>query len=233
MGVTTRRCGKPVAEPHGSHRGLVRAGTLDATARPRLHFLAGIGTSLAVLAAAGCAGSGVHAQDPSGSSSPAPSSSSPATQSAEQRAGAAAVTQVIRYEQMLDDLALHPARSLNELYTVGTQPDVTDEIATLLRFRQNGDRQSGIRRVTGTRVSSVSLRSDRAHRPPVYPTVQVSACVDVSGVTGVDRQGKSIVAPDRKRFQLTELTLVNSSYPDPTGWKVSKVTDQEQQTCHV
>jgi hypothetical protein len=45
---------------------------------------------------------------------------------------------VRKYERTLDGLARDPHRSLDELYDVSTQPDVTNEIAFLNRFRAAG-----------------------------------------------------------------------------------------------
>ena len=232
MGVTTERCRRTDAPHAGAGRAPITVSRLTRD-RVRSRLTAVAVAAVTVIVAAGCGGSGVPAQTPSVTSDPTSSSSSRPAQTEQQLAGAEAVAQVIRYERLLDDLALDRSRSLDQLYTVGTQPDVTDEIATLLRFRSSGDRQTGSRRVTSTRIDRVSLRIDGSRRPPLYPTVNITACVDVSAIKGVDRSGRSLVARGRTPYQLTRLTLINTSYPDQSGWKVSKVTDVEQQSCRV
>jgi hypothetical protein len=179
-----------------------------------------------VVVAAGCGGSGVHAQTPSGTTDPTPSIASPTPQSEEQQAGAAAVTQVIRYEQLLDDLALHPSRSLNQLYAVATQPDVTDEIGFLNRFRGSHDRQTGRGRVISTKVDAVDLQG-----ATTKPTARVTICLYVGDVRAYDRSGKSIVPKSRKPYYLTHLTLVNVKYPAPSGWLVERVSATEEPSC--
>lgn len=182
---------------------------------------------------AGCGGSGVHAETGSVTSGPTVPSPTATTQTVQQQAGAAAVARVIDYERVLGELATDPSKPLDTLYTVATQPDVTDEIRALLQQRAAHDRQAGSARVTSSRVQNVSLTNSPRGQPAVYPRVQVAACVDVSGVQGFDPSGKSIVSKGRLPFLLTELTLTNARYPDPSGWLVSTVSDKERPTCHV
>lgn len=188
---------------------------------------------LTVAAVAGCGGSGVHAQTGPVTSAPTVPSPTVTTQSAQQQAAAAAIARVIDYEKVLGELATTPSMSLDTLYTVAAQPDVADEVRSLLQQRAAHDTQTGSGQVTSSKVDSISLANDAQSQPPVYPRVQVTACVDVSSVQGFDPSGKSIVAKGRLPFLLTKLTLTNSRYPDSSGWLVSTVSDEEKPACHV
>jgi hypothetical protein len=134
------------------------------------------------------------------------------------------------YERTLDELAIDDHLSLDRLYRVSTQPDVTNEIAFLNRFRSRQDRQHGTSQVTGSRVDAVHLPSGA---DPGNATARVTICLDVGEVRAVDPSGKSIIAKSRKRFYLTRLDMVNRRYPARDGWLVQRVSAKEQQSCSV
>jgi hypothetical protein len=189
---------------------------------------------LVTLSVAACGGSGVNAQagpTPSTSTVAPTPSHTPAPPTKSELAGAAASAQVVKYERLLDALSIHPRMSLDRLYTVSTEPDVTEEISSLNQFREARDRQVGTSQVEGTRVDHVSLTDHRAGRHPAYPTVHITTCVDVRRVRGFGPNGKSIVPKGRKAYLFTHLTLVNTKYPDTSNWLVSKVTDKETSAC--
>jgi hypothetical protein len=188
-----------------------------------------------ILLAAGCGGSGVDAQSAPPTTQPSLASPRPTVTvlTEQQRAGQAAAARVPIYERLLSELAIHRKMSLNKLYSVSTQPDVNEEISSLNVFRESGDRQTGLGRVVGARVDHVSLAARPGARHAVRPTVGITACVDVRGVHGFAPNGRSIVPRGRKAYLLTHLTLVNINYPDPSKWRVSKVTDQEDRSCHL
>jgi hypothetical protein len=189
-----------------------------------------------LVAIAGCGGSGKRTADGVTPSVPAATvlrsgSSETLHPTKRQRAVTAAATQVHRYERLLSELAVHKDESLNRLDSVSTEPDLAEEIRSLNRFREAHDRQSGIARITDTRVIGVSLTSHPNRHPRTYPTVRVTTCVDVKGVHGYGPSGGSIVAKNRKSYLFTHLTLVNRTYPRASGWLVSKVSDREQNSC--
>lgn len=184
-------------------------------------------------AASACGGSGVHAQTGPIESTPATAVSSPSTSSdptPRQRAVAAVTAQAVAYEHTLDELAIHRHLSLDRLYRVSTQPDVTNEIAFLNRFRSRGDRQRGSSRVTASRVDTVRLPSVSG---PGMATARVTICLDVGAVRAFDPSGKSIVTKSRKRFYLTRLDMVNRRYPVGNAWLVKHVSAKEQRSCSV
>jgi hypothetical protein len=185
---------------------------------------------MVMLVASACGGSGVHAQTGPVPSDPTSTGSSPTVQTEQQRAGAAAVAQVVKYERTLSELAIHPAMSLNEMYIVSTQPDVTDEIAFLNHFRSAHDRQRGLPQVVSTKVDSVELASASGTKAS-HPTVRVTACINVSGVQAFGPNGKSIVPKSRKPYYVTHFVLVNFKYPDAQAWLVENVSSTEEVSC--
>lgn len=218
--------------PPAQHNPLARGTVAPVRRRSTacLRLLAGL---LVLSTAAACGGgSDVHSQTgpvPSASVSPPPT----AAVTARQRAVAAAVTQVTRYERVLDELGIHPTLSLDRLYTVATEPEVLDEVAFFNHFRSAHDRQAGHVKLTATRVDQVDLTNRPHAHTPVYPTVTVTTCVNVSGVRAFNARGRSIVTSSRKPYFLTHLTLVNLKYPASAGWVVKKVTDTEERTCRA
>lgn len=212
------------------------SGSRSGTAEPRRSTqpaVAVAAVALGCLAASGCGSSGVHSQTgpiPSTSATGTTSTSTP-NPSARQQAVAGAIAQVGRYESLLDDLAIHPHLSLNQLYRVSTQPDVTQQIGYLNHFREAGDRQTGHVQLSGTRAVRVALTNHPKADRPIYPTVVVATCIKVSGVRTFNKHGRSTTAKSRKPYFLTHLTLVNVKYPFPDQWLVKSVTDTEVRTC--
>jgi hypothetical protein len=209
-------------------------GRLARACRPRKQIasIVAIGVLASALLAA-CGGSGVHAQgDPTPSVSiTTPSSvATPKAPSKSAQAVAAAVVQVKKYERLLGEFAIHPGMSLDRLYSVSTQPDVTDEIAFLNHFRSSGDRQHGLTRVVSAKVISVELAGQGPARSP-RPTVQLKVCLDVSGVHAFGREGKSIVPASRKPFYLAHLRLVKVRYQKRPTWLVANVAATEERSC--
>jgi hypothetical protein len=206
-------------------------GSPPASWRPPITVL--VVAFLSILLAAGCGGSGVHAQTAPLKAQPTAASPSPTgtVLTETQRAGRAAAARVPIYERLLSELAIHRNMSLNKLYSVSTQPDATDEIAFLTHFRAAHDQQRGFVRVVSTKIEKVDL-TDRPHqRHPVHPTVHVTACLNVTTVQAVGPGGRSIVPRSRKPYFLSHLVLVNFKYPARRTWLVQRVSATEERSC--
>lgn len=202
--------------------------------RPRA-LVVGVVAALVPLAMiSACGGSDVHAQSGPTSSPIATSQTSPPTQpttaNPREQAGIDALAQVVAYEHTLDALAIDRHLSLDRLYRVSTQPDVTNEIAFLNHFRSSGDQQRGLSRVTGTRIDDVSLPRSGGVQ---IARARVSICLDVAQVRAVNRKDKSIVNKTRKPYYLTRLVLINTTYPKAADWLVKHVTATEERSCSV
>jgi len=97
--------------------------------------------------------------------------------------------------------------------------------------RPNGLTSYGRVRLTNSTVGSIDLRNTPTAKPPIFPTVHVTACVDVRAVRATDKDGRSLVPASRKRYLIDQLTIVNINYPSATGWRVSSVTNAQADSC--
>lgn len=159
-------------------------------------------------------------------------SSAPTSDDPADLAEAQAIALIPTYIGTIDDLYEDPARPLEDVYAVAVAPEATTEAGAIQSFRAQGYTQLGRSEVVSTSAVSVDLSTDPSATPaPVLPTVVVSVCVDVSEVQAVDASGTSVVAPDRPRYLVGDLTVVNIAYPDPASWRVSEAPNRQAQSC--
>ena len=136
------------------------------------------------------------------------------------------------YYRTLDKMYTDPNLQLNTIYTVSVQPDALVELKAVGMDRSHGYRQSGTAKVVRSTVASVDLNSDTKAKPhPIFPTVRIVACIDVSGVGDTDAAGKSRVPANRPRYQIEQLTVLNLSYPRAAGWRVSDRRNRQANSC--
>ncbi|GAB4083179.1 hypothetical protein GCU67_13275 [Modestobacter muralis] len=199
-----------------------------------LRVLTGGAAVIAVLAVSSCSSSSPDssATAPSTTSSAPTASTSGAVADPTQSAEAQAVALVATYTETIDDLYLDPARSLDDLYDVSIAPEATAEATAIGTFRSQGYRQAGRSQLVTASAGEVDLTNDPAASPsPVYPSVVVTACVDVSQVQATDSTGNPIVPSDRPRYLIEQLTVVNIDYPDASSWRVSQAPNRQAQSC--
>jgi hypothetical protein len=197
--------------------------------------------ALALVAAlSGCQGNSTPTGDPSTSAtskptspSPDPTSPSPTSTSPSDEASALAVALVPTYLKTLDDLAADPGLPLNRLHNVTVSPEFTIQVAAIARFRAKGYRQVGQVQLVNTSVRRVSMANRPTASPsPQWPTVRVTACVDVSGVKAHDKAGESVIPKNRPKYLIEQLTITNPQYPDQTGWRVSHAPNTQATSCN-
>ena len=199
---------------------------------------------VAALAVAGCSASGGKRTDDSSSASssalssrdkpPISSSPSTASRSANPTDSAAddATAFIPTYLAVLDNLYADPTASINDIYKVAVAPEATSEAVAIAQFRAASDRQAGAQKLIQVFSPSVSLTGlGGTSSTATYPTVQVTACVDVSAITATDATGKSLVPPTRPNYLLDSLTIVNTSYPSSDGWRISYATNKQASSC--
>ena len=85
--------------------------------------------------------------------------------------------------------------------------------------------------VASIELQGVDLTNDPAASPPVVPTVVFDVCADVSGYNVVDKDGQSIVPPDRAPLRPLEVSVYNYAYPDQAQWRVGYVVPVEDVAC--
>jgi hypothetical protein len=112
------------------------------------------------------------------------------------------------------------------------QPESTTEATAIAQFRAANDRQAGVSQLVKTFGESVNMGGlGGTSGTATYPTVQLTACVDVSGVSVTEATGKSLGSPGSPKYLLEGLTIVNIKYPDATGWRVSAAPNKQASTC--
>lgn len=190
---------------------------------------------LLALTVSGCSSSSAPASSSSptsGTSTSQTPSPSPTAPSPAEEAEALAVALVPDYLGTIDDLYLDPSLPLDEIYQVAVAPEATAQATAIGRFRSQGYRQTGRSQLVTASAASVDLSNSPAASPsPVFPTVVVTACVDVGQVDAVDASGTSVIPPGRPRYLIEELTVVNPHYPDPSSWRVSEAPNRQAQSC--
>lgn len=185
--------------------------------------------ALAMLTLSGCS-SGNAAAGPSSSPVTATPSATPPTPTDLAKVQALAIVPV--YLETIDELYNDPKVPLNNLYNVSAQPDALVELKAIGLSRSYGNRQSGRVKLVRARVTGVNLTNMPKAKPhPVFPTVSVVACIDVSGVRGVGPTGRSLVPANRPRYQIEQLTVLNLSYPRAAGWRVSNSPNKQANSC--
>ncbi|MCW2541289.1 MAG: uncharacterized protein JWN95_3014 [Frankiales bacterium] len=167
------------------------------------------------------------------SGTPAPSASAtsrPATPEAAARAGAIAA--VRKYYATIDQLYSNPKSSYNLIVTVSTGNQADIDRNGVAHYRSQSWKQTGTQKISTIAAGVTDLTNQPAHKPdPIYPTVQVTTCNDVSKVGGVDANGNSLVAAGRKNFLLDAITVTNLKYPAANGWRVSNITNKGADSC--
>ena len=148
------------------------------------------------------------------SATPTLTSSSASLSPAEKDAKDAAQT-ITRFWAVLDELASDPKRSLDSLAAVSRDPSITTWRQLLTRHRVRQEKQIG-----KTVVVETSVKPSSASR------FVVAACIDVSKVDLVDKDGKSIVAANRPPRVQYQYIVEKAS-----GGVFYVVQDKAIQTC--
>ena len=196
-----------------------------------------IAAALVVVTGCSSSGGGKPTDNPtssppstSSSASDSPSSSSPPATPSEVAATQAEAF-VPTYLAELDKLYLDPTKPLNDIYQVATGDDARTEIVGIGKFRSQNYRQTGSSVLVHVTAGKVDLANNPKANPPKYPSVSITACVDVGGVGAVDAKGKSIVPPNRKKYLISTLTIVNIKYPSNASWRVSAAPNRQADSC--
>lgn len=198
---------------------------------------AAAGTGLTLLLAACTTGSTPPGPTPSLSSTTSPSSatSSPTvatTTSPEDLATARAEEVTRAYYRAIPQCLFDPAHALVTCFdgvAIGTE--LKNRRNALSSAQQMQTRASGDISLLEIKRKSVDLTSKVNETPPTVPTVTFTVCTDVSRFNIVDKDGKSIVPPDRKPHVLVDLLVYNYKFPDPGQWRVGYVEQVKDATC--
>jgi len=189
--------------------------------------------ALLLVAGTSCANDDTDPTDPRSeptASSPPASSSSPLSPS---DASSSAATKTIRnYYVVRNELRQDPTQPLSRLKTVAISTELTTQQTLFKRERQQGLHQTGETKVVKVQVESVNLDNSDPKAGKV-PTVQIDVCFDVSDVDVLDKDGKSVVSPDRPDTGWIRYAVANYQWEsDPDGaWRVASSQDIERTPC--
>lgn len=152
--------------------------------------------------------------------SPSPTAQVPAA-TPEEQAIEGAQAAVRRYYAVLNTLSSDPTVDVDRVKEVTIGARMGEAFDEVNLQRSKGRRQVGTTEVVDMPAEVVSLEFAPAQQPPRIPVVLVAACYDVTNVDVVDSAGQSVVTAQRKDRALERLRLVNYSWPDAAGWRVS------------
>lgn len=189
--------------------------------------------ALAVSALPGCSEDPASTSPPTESTSTSTPSASTATTeppSDSEVAGESAGQVVRDYIAVVDRLRKDRKQPLGQLKAVAIGGELDAQTLFTHNQRKAGNRQTGDTQVLDVVVQSVNL--DKSQKGQA-PTVQLDVCWDVSAGDVLDRDGNSIVSPDRPGRGWTRYTVANhrwKTHPDD-GWRVASSQDLEKAPC--
>lgn len=189
--------------------------------------------ALVLSALAGCseepASTTTPTESPS-SSTPSPSTATTEPLSDSEVAEQAASQVVSDYIAAVDRLRKDRKQPLDQLKAVAIGGELEAQTLFTRNQREAGNRQTGDTQVIDVTVQSVNLYNSQKGQAPA---VQLDVCWDVSAGDVVDRDGNSIVSPNRPERGWTRYTVTNhrwKTHPDD-GWRVASSQDLEKAPC--
>lgn len=191
---------------------------------------------LLLVAVTACADDG---NDPSTNPSSSPSSSAPTTSiptppSASEVASEAASDVLRKYYDVRNQLRQDPSQQLSLLDGVAISTQLAAQQQLFKKERKQGLHQTGETKIAELEVQSVNLDNSDPKAGKV-PTVQIDVCLDVSGVDVIDKDGKSVISPDRPDTGWIQYLVSNYQWDtDPNGgWRVASGHDIERTPCEA
>jgi hypothetical protein len=158
---------------------------------------------------------------PSPTSVPTPASPTLSPAEAETRAQAV----VEDYLALFDEISADSDRDVAELEQVASGRALdwaTHQITTWRDAEQTG---VGAQVASGFVVTAVDL-DPGSGTEGWYPSVEITACVDLSDTDLVDENGDSVVPGDRPGQVLVDYVVSNIGWPDDQQWRVVRDDDQ-------
>ena len=144
-----------------------------------------------------------------------------------QHAEASAREAVQDYLALFAEISADPDRDVTELEQVAAGRALDWATHQITTWRDAGQRGVGAQVASEFNLTHVVLdpdsSADHDHR-----TVELTACIDVSGTDIVDKHGSSVVSPDRPSRALVDYVVWNAGWPTDDHWLV--VRDDAQLT---
>ena len=200
----------------------------------RISLLATV-TAVAI-AVGGCASDG---NDPAASPSPSLSSPAPTTATttppSDSEVASEAASAVLRkFYEVRNELRQDPSQPVTLLDDVAISTQLAAQQQLFKKERKQGLHQTGETKIAELEVQSVNLDNSDPKAGKV-PTVQIDVCLDVSGVDVIDKDGKSVISPDRPDTGWIQYLVSNYQWDtDPDGgWRVASGQDIERTPCEA
>ncbi|MFW6033603.1 MAG: hypothetical protein ACOC9R_00595 [bacterium] len=200
--------------------------------RPLHRYTQVVAAATLTLLAAGCTSDGGPAALPTPSAVTAtpntPTPSPDATPTLDQAdAEAAAQAAVHDYLALFAEIGADPNRDVAELEHVAAGRALTWATHQITTWRDDGQRGVGAQVASDFTVTSVVLDPSTTTDAD-RPTVDLTACVDVSATDLVDQNGDSVVTVDRLDRVLVDYVVANPDWPEEQRWLV--IRDDAQLT---
>jgi hypothetical protein len=159
-------------------------------------------------------------------------SPSPSTTSAEDQAAQHAEAVYRDYLRAQITCFTNPRATPSTCFdAVAIGPEKNTSLQALRAAQEVNSKVSGDIAVLSIKTTKVDLTNKVSQTPPIVPEVVFRACEDLSNLNIVDKDGKSIVPPSRKPHVLVDVSVLNYQLPDPTQWRVGRVTEVKDATC--
>jgi hypothetical protein len=194
-------------------------------------------TTVMLLASCTSDGSGKKTDPPSRtatvtspSSTPTPAPTTTAPKAPDVVAREQAVALVRKYYTVIDDAHNNP-KTAKALNTVTMDEELSAQIRSLNIHLRMGGKSGGRVKVVNVTPGFVNLSYKPNANPRVLPTVTVTTCIDLRGITYVDAKGHSLIPPDRAPFYIETLTVQNFDPPKPSTWRVAVDRNKGASSC--
>jgi hypothetical protein len=160
---------------------------------------------------------------PTSASAPTPESTTLAPAEAEDRARAS----VEDYLALFDEISADPNRDVAELEQVASGRALDWATHQITAWRKAGQTGVGSQVASDFSVTAVELAPD-GKPDDWYPTVGLTACIDLGETDLVDENGNSVVPASRPDRVLVDYVVGVVGWPEDQRWRV--VSDDAQLT---
>ncbi|WP_236757577.1 hypothetical protein [Aeromicrobium sp. PE09-221] len=149
-----------------------------------------------------------------------------------EHASRAVDAKIREFYAVLSRLRQDTRQDLGRLESVAISTELTAQRQFVRQEHRKGRRQVGETKIANLAIQSVNLDSSDPKSGKV-PAVLVDVCWDVSDVDVVDKEGNSVVSPDRPDTGWTRHIVANFNWSeDPEGgWRVASGEDLKKMPC--
>jgi hypothetical protein len=140
-------------------------------------------------------------------------------------AEASAYAAVREYLALFDEISADPDRDVAELEQVAGGRALDWAMHQITTWRDAGQTGIGAQVASGFGVTATDLEP-ASNTDGWYPSVEITACVDLSDTDLIDENGDSVVPGDRPGRVLIDFIVANLGWPTDQQWRVVRDDDQ-------